>query len=365
VTGLSVLDFLTLGFVLWMKMSCGELTPLFDPARLVRDDVALLHGNRVAAFFKLTATDYAGFRAECVQHPPTRAALELFAYNPLSAYPIIQTQVSGYAMPLPPALLHRISTGLYYDHAAIFGEKFCVAFGDAFERYVGRLLEERYSTSELFHEPPYGSKKHRSRSTDWIIVEGGVAILLECKATRLTMPTKVSGDAELLKEDLVKGLVKALMQLHKVRDGIFAKAQGLEMFAGITDVIPVILLYDAMYLANTPYIREIVEGEIRQRGIEPFEYQVISVYELERTLPAIQRVGLADLLRKKMADDKLRWHSSKFVDFITYLDNTAGVHLGHANALSRAWQRLGDHLADQFPEAHGWPVGDLLADRLA
>jgi hypothetical protein len=58
-----------------------------------------------------------------------------------------------------------------------------------------------------------------------------------------------------------------------------------------------VVLLDNFYLANTPYVRELVAAQLQLEGIEDFDYQVIGIQDLEDYLAAARDLGLAKVLQ--------------------------------------------------------------------
>ena len=273
----------------------------------------------------------------------------MYGFNPLERWPIVVTQRSGMVVPIPPLLIDRVTIGLYHDLLAAHGEDFTRAFGHAFEDYVGTILGSVYDRATLHGEVPYGRD---ALSTDWIVTDGPGATLLECKATRLRLDTKVSADPAALRIDLAKGVAKALVQLHRVLRDIRAGVRGLEQFRNREPLVPVVLLLDPFHTANSNAIRNLVGEELRSRDIGPFEYQVVSIDEIEAWLPTIKQRGLTELLCAKMADRGNPINSMAYADFDTYLRHVAGESEERklAEPLEDEWLAFKTYVESTFPE---------------
>ena len=346
VFGLPALDFFCLGLLLWKELNDLYPEPFFTATDLSTVGATSYGERGVKLLLDRVAGDYQQFREAYDETNPVER-YELYTFNPLEGRPVVATQRSGYVCPVPVILLRRLTTGAYYDLVKRFGKKFADAFGPIFEAYAGDLLQSVYRREELFHEPPYKRGRDQLRSTDWIVVEGNTATLLECKTARLTLPTKAYADQRTLEEDLVRGVVGALVQMDKVMKAIREPAPGLERFANVDRFVPVVLVYDAYFLANTAPIRDIVHRLLREAKVEPFPYQVISVHELEGRMETIKREGLARLLLDKMSDEEHRWQSTSYADFSTYLSNRFPEEpRSRSTVLRDAWQVLADRLRE-------------------
>lgn len=216
-TGLSIETFVRLGLAVFILTGGGKgAGRFFEPDDLIAECPWVLTTTNLELFLAQAAATYAEIREIAEAKKPAKPEYEFYRFNPLEARPVVQTKQSGYVVPFPPFLVHRTTTSLYYDLMAVDAKRFPVAFGMAFEAYVGELLGTVYGADELFPEQVYGGKQKQQRSTDWIVVEGTTGTLVECKVARLTMDTKVSADPTVLRRDLLKGVVQALTQLDRV-----------------------------------------------------------------------------------------------------------------------------------------------------
>lgn len=318
-TGLSVEAFVeaaTFVFLpIWLqgvRLFHGALLATAGPA-------ASLPLPQMRRFIDHVAVDYDTFRTLCGRTDNPDPTLRAYYPNPLVRHPLVRTQRGQYVAPVPRYLLQRFTTGIYFDLLEAEHEAFTRAFGAIFQQYLGALLASVFGPRQLHAARKYRAGKNWDDSTDWIVVEGESAVLLECKVTRLRLATKATADRDALARDLAQGVVKGLLQLRRVMQAIRERCPGLEAFASVTELIPVVLLYEPYYFANAPVMRTLVEQELRARGVEPFDYQVMDVEALEMALPVLGERGFAALLREKMAARDDPRHSPAFVDFGAYL----------------------------------------------
>jgi hypothetical protein len=319
-TGLSIQEFMRLGLVVFTLTGGGKgAGRFFTTEELVAESPQVITSERLELFLGQSAASYTEIRNIADETEPAEPDYQFYRFNPLQARPVIRTQRSGYVVPFPPFVVRRITTSLYYDLMEVDSARFPVAFGMAFETYVWELLATEYGTGELFAEQMYGGKEEQ-KSTDWIVIESTVGTLVECKVARLTMETKVSADPDALRKDLIKGVVQALTQLDRVMRHIRTRAPGLEPFYELTDLVPIVLVLDPFFLANTPLVRAIVQEELKANGVVPFDYQILHVGQVEDALPLIKRRGFANLLRAKMKETADIVNGAAYIDFDSYLD---------------------------------------------
>ncbi len=219
-------------------------------------------------------------------------------------------------VPVPRLLLERVTNGLYHDFLnplvpAQTREQILTFLGDVFQEYVGRLLQPYYSPDELFAEMPYGQGQ---KTVDWILVEGDTAILLECKSKRFTKVSKRVAARDDLARDLRLAIVSGASQLLETQQAILGRAQGLERFQHVRQVLPILVVSEPLYLVNTPFLRELVRDDLKSAGVENFDFQIVSVPELEFILPWRSHSSISDLLSAKFQSaDARSWDLAAFL----------------------------------------------------
>jgi hypothetical protein len=179
----------------------------------------LLQADHVAQIFKpLSAADALGVADRLFVGTPEEHAAwgrrwevaghEKWSPNPLQNRPLVAIG-DEFVGPSPRYIIDRITpTGMYFIGLDAFGSRFTDALGCMFERYVGtqlRLL--RHAT--VHDEVVYGSPERRT--TDYFIVTDEVVVLVEVKASRPVLATRVGqpeGD-----EDIGKKLGSARSQI--------------------------------------------------------------------------------------------------------------------------------------------------------
>jgi hypothetical protein len=141
-------------------------------------------------------------------HEREVAGHEKWSPNPLQNWPLVAIG-DDLVGPSPRYIIDRITpTSLYFVGLNAFGARFTDALGCMFERYVGaqlRLL--RHAT--VYEEISYGSPERKT--ADFFVVTDEVVVLVEVKASRPVLATRVGqpeGD-----EDISKKLGHARSQI--------------------------------------------------------------------------------------------------------------------------------------------------------
>lgn len=211
-----------------------------------------------------------------------------YEHNPLHGRPIIEHE-GEYIIPHFNALLRAVAETYYYDlidlsgygsqdeHGGEFGSQ----WGDYVEQWAYESLLTIFPDTEVLVNPEYTADGD-SYETDLVILHEDTCIVIECKAQKLTLPTR-RGDYQAVQDDVLDGIGDAHDQASRLIDHIQAgdvtelstDNDALTIDGGsIERYLPIIVLreqYD--WIATTEY------GTIA--GIEDNLPYVVSVYDLE------------------------------------------------------------------------------------
>ncbi|CAN5498507.1 hypothetical protein BH10PSE12_BH10PSE12_08090 [soil metagenome] len=130
--------------------------------------------------------------------------------------------------PLPPLIMQRITSGLYFDivdgGGAIWSE-----VGRRFEDYCLRYLKAMLTDYAVDPEYRYGPRARSFDSPDIIVSDsGGVRLLVECKAKRMPVEARFSGDpigdAAAAYAEIAKGVFQIWRFLSHARRGLLDHA---------------------------------------------------------------------------------------------------------------------------------------------
>lgn len=315
--GLGVREFLQYGFLLWVVST--KQFPL-SSLKLMQYGVhfSFFSQRGLSDFLAHVSCDYAKFR-EAARREEDGISWSKQCFNSLWQWPIVRPQITAlgdYLVPVPRLLLERVTNGLYHDflNTLVSAEtrgQFLTFLGDVFQEYVGRLLQPYYGPDELFAEIPYGQGQ---KTVDWMLVEGETAILLECKSKRFTKVSKRVAARDDLARDLRLAIVVGASQLFGTQQAILGRAQGLERFQHVRQVLPILVVSEPLYLANTPFLRQLVLDDLKSVGVENFDFQIVSVPELEFVLPWRSHSSISDLLSAKFQSADVRsWDLGAFL----------------------------------------------------
>lgn len=300
---------------------CSRANGVIDMEMLkassIPEVIKLVEDGTVQKILDDFSISYEDYRDYYEKHPMTKG-YEQYSFNLLRLKPIVITEKGEYVIPVMPFLMEKASTGIYYrlmDHHKLpKSNPFLIFFGKyIFETYIGKQLAVFTEPKSLFEEFQYG--KHGMLTTDWSIIEGASAVLIECKTSGLSINAKTTGDLEKIKEELKSRVVKGLKQMVELREKISIGTPGLEPYNGVKDFHFVVVTYDDIYLANSNFMRKMINEELQKLGITAdFKYDVLSMNDIEALHSIGKKYSLAELLKTKHSQD--RWVTMDMIPFL-------------------------------------------------
>jgi hypothetical protein len=203
--------------------------------------------------------------------------------------------------------------------------RFAEYFGHLFEAYTGRLLAASVSSEALISEDSIRQTYPESsgKVPDWIVLDGSTAILIECKATRFSLTALTTGAQESIDYSL-KQVRTALRQLHEFRQAVIKKAPGLERFHHCSEIKPVVVTFEPLYLVNSVFFRDHINHLLLESdNITGLPWRILSVKELECLQP---HLGTGISLRETLASMEVNTHHQVVQDLqtktgLTYKDS--------------------------------------------
>lgn len=337
-TGLSLEDAFVIGLAFMGAGKAGVVEPFLAYSRGDADPrlkAAFTNENR-AAFLRWTTGDYAAVReAAAASKPPSEAHLR-YRFNPLRLFPLVRpaVRVEGLSpdavlLPIWRLLYERATLGVFHDLADHYnrGEgnnPFRNAFGHVFQAYVGRLLREALTGSNVLEEWKYGPQE--VDTPDWIVVEGQRAVVIEVKHSALFLTTKQWGNVESLRSDLVKSIGKAVRQLARFQDAVSKGVDGLDRMKGL-ELQLVIVTFDRLHYANS-VVRDELESVTKELKLSSVPHvHIVPVEAFEYLLGACAGASLFDFLAEKRRDP-----ANDRMDFGDWLAHERGDRPKPANA---------------------------------
>jgi len=242
----------------------------------------------------------------------------LYAYHSLRAFPLIKIKYrdrDSLICPLPTLLFWRFTNGVYYEICKKPG--FDNAFGDAFQWYVGQVIErgtQREST-RFYSEAQYRVGKDSKRTVDWIVEQDGAAIFVEAKTKRLAHQAKVEiieGDILPLELDkLAAMVVQAYKSIRDYRSGHYPHFP----FDPIRKIYPIVVTLEDWFLMG-PKLVSTLRADVTRRlekemipieVIEEMPFSVCAIHEFEQAIQIMDRAGIHTVMQGKVERARQDW----------------------------------------------------------
>jgi hypothetical protein len=353
ITGVSTLDFIIVGFLVFIASS-NHFSINHNWFKKARKQGLNIPSDNVIreVLFRLAASKSKLTKLYEDRKNEDRR-FRMYDFNPLILYPVIQPcqdkQFSPLSQdfihaPVPELVASRISMGIFYEmynaHSTKHGNKFSEYFGHVFERYVGLIAEKCITSEELISEGDIRRfyPKEKGKSPDWILIDSSTLILVECKATRFTRDAQAIASEEAVNDSL-KQVKKGLIQLHEFISACKRKVPGLERFHDCITFKPVLISLEPLYSINSILFREHIDRLLAEaeEKITGLDWQILSIDELEILQPhCASGFKLAQIL------DELSRRNSSVV--LNELNANTSSNLAHSflnQKQEELYQRLG------------------------
>lgn len=318
--GVSLHEFIKIGAILWAGSAVrtgGLRRDYLDKARSmgmpVPDDA------KVRSCLNLIACDPDQFKNDVL--------LKKYNLNPLLRYPLIRLwNDSGkddpfddkFIAPFPDLLIQRITIGLYYQLYNIFGEKFSTHFGDLFELYVSKIIEEFRLPYTILSEkdidryiPVKGNKGTKVRRPDWIIFAEKGIILIECKATHYTQDMYEHGiDAKNM--GCLNQIRKALDQFTNFEPLIPLLCEKINKHYKTLEIKRVIISLEPLMGLKGGPIKEYIDGQHKRdwvlipvEDLEEIQHHIAKGYDFWSFISEYKTISYQDIgkIRDKMESE--------------------------------------------------------------
>jgi len=321
ITGVSVLDFITTGFII-SAASQGNFAVNRDYFKKTRKQgISIPNDQVVRDILNQLVADKFNLIELYEKRKNADRRFRMYDFNPLLSYPVIKpcqnkqfstSDKDFMHAPVPELVGSRISTGIFYQmynaHSTKSGNEFSDYFGYVFERYVGLVIENCITSEQLLSEADIRRfyPTNKGKVPDWILIDGSTLTLFECKATRFSRAAQAIASEEAVNSSLAQ-VKKGLKQLSSFMSACRSQVQELERFHGCTTLKPILVSLEPLHLINSTFFREHINSLLAGEGVTGLDWQILSVDELEALQPHIApgfklAQVLNDLLTKTFND---------------------------------------------------------------
>jgi hypothetical protein len=305
INGLSVTEFIDIGAVL-SAFASNQFTFSFDYLKKIRSKgINLPNDEAIFKAINQLAGDKYKINNLYNERKNSDRRFRMYDFNPLRTYPLIfPCKGSGFSKnknefmcaPVPALIDERVCIGIFHQMFGIFNTKFSNYFGYVLEEYLRIILENCVSSKSIIDIRNL-SLGNNIKTPDYAIIDGSVAIILECKATRFTLPAQNIASEQAVNESL-KQVKKGLIQLDNFVKACQSKAQNLEQFHGCRTFKPVLVTLEEMYLINSEPFKNHVNNLLQNEGIFNLNWHILSIDEIERLQPHLaEGIRLSQVLQ--------------------------------------------------------------------
>jgi hypothetical protein len=305
--GLHIMEYMTVGLAFYAASLEHAVFPRsFIENTPVKGIRKYLSPEKVERFLFRTSSTFDTFRSMCMQEIENFPDGGTYRFNPLFDRPIIIRKDGRFCIPVPMLLLHVITKGLYYDFLDLFsnetGNPFSDWFGHAFEYYGGLLLKYSLGKRNVFPEPTYG-KEHK-RGPDWTVIQENSAIVFEFRSGRLNKKAKTYGDysdiAALVKRNIIEPLTKFPGKIADMKAGLTVIPSDNTM-----EFFPCVITYEPLY--SNQLFNGIIRQELEREGISEFDFELMSIEDLEWLLSWAIYESPVNFLKAKKANPEWKF----------------------------------------------------------
>ncbi len=289
--GVSIHEFINIGFAASAFAKNNFASPLNLFAKVRSQGISLLDDQAISQVVHQLAGDQAKITTLYDKRKNTDRRFRMYDFNPLEIYPLVfPCKSKGFGnfgqefmcAPVPGLIDDQMSIGIYYQLFNKFKNKFSDYFGYVLEEYLKLILNNSITSEKVIdiRDLYLGFK-----SPDYAIIDGRVAIVLECKATKFKLPAKTISSEEAINDSL-KQVIKGLIQIDTFIKACKAGAINLAEFHDCSTFMPVLVTLEEMYLINSDDFRDYINNELlKNEGIVNLDWQILSIGELERLQP--------------------------------------------------------------------------------
>lgn len=256
----------------------------------------------------------------------------------LRAHPLIVYRYGGvdYAVcPLPTLLYWRFTSGLYYDLMA--EPEFYNAFGASFQAFIGEVLKRALSATsiKLLPEEKYGPKGKSKDTIDWLMLDKGAAVFVECKTKRLRLDAKINLlSTEALIADigiLADAVVQVYATIRDYREGRYPSLP----YDKSLRIYPMIVTLENWYPLGNPVLSELekaVQARLAEKKLPPdmsreLPYVIAAAEEFEVAAQIIAKVGCERFFEGFRDKQYQGWMLEGYMSHAFKAENNAAVDL--------------------------------------
>lgn len=277
-----------------------------------------------------------------------------YYYDSLKKYPVILVEVEGRAMhicPIPTYLYWRTTDGIYYELINQHG--FDQALGEAFKSYIGEVINKQTCSRTVCVLDADTYIKRELPRPDWIFIDSGSAMFIECKSKRMTMSAKTEPSYTPITEGQLQKLAESILQCYKaVIDAVQHKYSDLSK---VRNYYPIVVTLESWYVVGdiAAKLKDEVLKEATKQGVDPkaistHPYLVLSAQDFENLISVLRTKPLSEVLPPFFSDQQYdEWQFDSYLGHV-YPSESKGYKLFSKNFLTETVEKMmGKNLNDE------------------
>ncbi len=336
ITGVSVLDFITIGFIIFATSASHFSFTRSYFQKFRKKGISIPDAKTIRLILNQLSADKDQLINLYEKRKNRDRRFKAYDFNPFLQYPLIKpcqnkqfakAEEDFYHAPVPELIASRVSSGIFYQMFNEYKTTFSEYFGFVFVKYVGLVLENCVNSEKILSESDIRSfySKDKGKVPDWIIIDGSTAILLECKATRFSRAAQAIASEDAVNSSLSQ-VTKGFKQLAQFISACKNKVAELGKFHHCNKFIPVIISLEPMYLINSVPFRDHIDSLLADEHISKFDWQILAINELEAIQPHLNaELKLSQVLENlrqttfnNVLDDLVSQTNKSFEDSFLY-----------------------------------------------
>ena len=290
--GVSIHEFINIGFAASAFARNNFSFSLNWFEKLRSQGISLLDDQAISQAVYQLAGDQVKITTLYDKRKNTDRRFRMYDFNPLRTYPLVFPCGFGnlgqnfMCAPVPGLIDDKMSIGIYYQLFNKFKNKFSDYFGYVLEEYLKLILNNSITSEKIIdiRDLDLGNYIKKSKSPDYAIIDGSVAIFLECKAIKFKLPAQTISSEETINDSLEQ-VIKGLIQIDTFIKACKAGESNLDEFHECSTFMPVLVTLEEMYLINSDDFRDHINELLKNKGIVNLDWQILSIGELERLQP--------------------------------------------------------------------------------
>jgi len=245
-TGISMVDFLELGFLSWTWLQNFPDSIYYKPNEVFGS--SRIDPEVVKLYLKVVSLEFEDVKNFLRDRPHTvrNPGLQLIEPTPFVRFPIVL--LSNQYLVYSRRLFELMLGDLFYDIIKNMGVAgLSEQFGSIFEKYVRQALVA--CKFRMFDEAELSAKLHGNKVTDFVLSFNECTVLIEVKSVELRPSVKVYPETKTLVRELQDSVIKGTLQGLSVAQKLKTSAEGLDI-SNREKFYLIIITYRDLYLGS-------------------------------------------------------------------------------------------------------------------